>query len=219
MKKRENDSRKVSRKVANERKRKAAELFAASSPNADKLDTSCEQEVRKACEKVFRRFKAPTGYSLKDLVNDVVYKILTAKEPYRGESEIGSFIYAIARNHMLTLCCESPTFISLEELNEGRTDCRKNEERVEASLLNRDLSKNHRNHVENHEFYRIALLEFLGLLTDRQRLIWQLLGEGYTLTDIGLKLGVSPQAISRSNNRINKRLMTYVNSPKEKSVC
>jgi len=219
MKKRDNDSRKVSRKVANKRKRKAKELFTASSPNADRLDASCEQAVRKVCKRVLRQFKAPTGYSLKDLVNDVIVKILSAKEPYRGECEIDTFVFTIARNHMRTLSRRSARCMSLEDLIAKRTECRNNEERSEADLLDhllRAQTKIHRNDIEDHEFYLIAGEEFLALLTDQQRLIWQLLEEGYTVTDIALILGVSPQAVSRTKGRIDKKLMTYVNSPKEK---
>lgn len=219
MKKRDNDSQKVSPKVANERKMKAAELFTASSRDGDKLNASCEEEVRKACQKVFHKFRAPAGYSFEDLVHDVILKILEAKEPFRGDCEIGTFIYAIARNHLRTLCPRAARCISLEALEDERTKCRNNEDRSEANLLdhlNRDPSKIHRNDVENHQFYKIAVAEFLASLTDRQRVICQQLEEGHTLTDIARSLGVSPQAMSRSKGRLNKKLMNYVNSPKEK---
>ena len=222
MKKSDNDSRKVSPQVANERKMKAAELFTASSRDGDKLNASCEREVTKACRTVFHQFSAPAGYSLDDLVHDVIVNILEAKEPYRGDCEIGSFIYVIARNHLRTLCPRAARCISLEALEYERTKCRDNEERSEANRLdhlNRDPSKIHRNDVEDHEFYKIAVAEFLASLTDRQRVICEQLEEGHTLTDIARSLGVSPQAISRSKGRLNKILLTYVNSPKEKSLC
>jgi RNA polymerase sigma factor (sigma-70 family) len=200
---------KVSQQTANERKRLAASVFQAESDEG-KEDPECSEVLRKldqACQRLFRDYRVPSYYSPEDLASDVKVNFLEFLPRYRGEVELGKFLYRIARNQLISVCRrkECDRFV---DLNRYEYD----DEAFDEGDFSARTKRGHRELSDESERQYEAILvgELLGDRPDAERILCERLVDDETATETAQEFGVSRQAVSKRRDRILNRMKTIL---------
>jgi RNA polymerase sigma factor (sigma-70 family) len=210
-KKKNNDGKcvppKVSRRIANERKRAAMKLFKEDSPDEgasydEKKEQDLAEIIRKldlACRRLFRDYRVPWYYTPEDLASQVKVNFIESLPEYRGDVKIEDFLYGIARNQLISICRrkERDRFVELDRNEESDAP----DEGDFTARLKRGYRETSRNLVADQADQAILFKELTSPLNDAALSLCEQL-DGDTPTDIAEELGVSRQAVSQRRDRI-----------------
>jgi RNA polymerase sigma factor (sigma-70 family) len=210
-KKKNNDGkcapRKVSRRIANERKRAATRLFTEESNDKkctydEKRERDLAEILRKldlACRCLFRDYRVPWYYTPEDLASEVKVNFMECLPEYRGDVKLEDFLYRIARNQLISVCRRKERDRFVESERNEESDAL--DEGDFTARLKRGYRETSRNLVADQADQAILFKELTSPLSNAARSLCEQL-DGDTPTDIAEELGVSRQAVSQRRDRI-----------------